>query len=145
MSQRTLLAESRIRCSCLRENQTFVREANSPKLFVSHLTVLIKQFWVCGFETCSVVRCAGFRSRRWAHHPKSLQEQARQDSCVSDWEETCDHCLFNAMLRNINNFYRWLSLLIATSSPALPPPRIPAQGSQGGPSTLLLRPSTHSG
>ena len=117
---------------------SFRLRSEQPKALRWHLTVLIKQFWVCGFETCSVVRCAGFRGRRWAHQPKSLQEQARQESCVSDWEKTCDYRLFNAKLRNINLFYRRLSLLIATSSPALPLPRIPSPGSQGGPGTLLL-------
>ena len=45
---------------------------------------------MCGFETCSVVRHSGLRSRRRARHPKSLQKQTRQESCVSEWE-TCEH------------------------------------------------------
>ena len=128
-----VMAESRIRCSCLRENQAFVREANSPKLFVGHLTVLIKQFWVSGFETCSIARRACSRSRRRAHHPERLEKQASEDCCVSKREKTCDHYLLDQCEETLTTGFanRRPLLRMGAAAKKKPPPKAGALKTHG--------------
>jgi len=71
-SLQTLMAQPRNRWSSLGHNNTFIRKAYSPELFLGHLTVSIQKFGVSGLETCAVIQRACFRSKRWAHHHESL-------------------------------------------------------------------------